>query len=267
MQKISVITPVYNGERYIESCLESVIEQTCPFVEHLIVDGGSTDNTIKIVEHYSKEYLHIKWISEKDKGQSDAMNKGIRLASGSIISILNVDDFYEPNTLNFVLKSFKTLLEPSLLVGNCNVLNHDDAIKYVNAPKNLNWKDVLLKKAPHPFNPSAYFYHSSLHSKIGVYDVDNHYTMDLDFLLKALRIANVKYVDRVLGNYRSIEGTKTNSSRNDGSFRKHSRRARINYISSLPFLLRLQVIFEGLYSYSGTKIKGHFRRFFHADYL
>lgn len=258
MQKISVITPVYNGERYIKGCLRNVIEQNCLHVEHIIMDGGSTDSTIEIVEHYSEQYSHIKWISEKDKGQSDAMNKGVRLASGSIVGILNVDDFYEPNTLNFVLKSFETLLEPSLLVGNCNVLNHEDAIKYVNTPKNLSWKDILLKKAPHPFNPSAYFYHSSLHSKMGAYDVDNHYTMDLDFLLKALRVANVTYVDQVLGNYRSVEGTKTNLSRGDGSFKKHSRRARMNYISSLPPLLRLQVTLEGMCLYSVAKIKSMF---------
>ncbi|MDF5711529.1 MAG: glycosyltransferase [Nostoc sp. S4] len=78
---ISVITPVYNGEKFIESCLQVVIKQNFSEVEHIIVDGGSTDKTIDIIKHYANQYSHIRWISEKDRGQSDAINKGIYLSS------------------------------------------------------------------------------------------------------------------------------------------------------------------------------------------
>ncbi|MEB3219537.1 MAG: glycosyltransferase family 2 protein [Nostocales cyanobacterium 94392] len=208
---ISIITPVYNGEKFIELCLKNVIDQDCQELEHIIVDGGSTDRTVEIIEQYAHKYPHIRWISEKDKGQSDAMNKGINMAKGEILSFLNVDDFYQPNALHSVCKFFQELPEPSLLVGNCNLLNNHDEIKSINKPKRLNIVQLLTKTnfCIFPLNPSAYFYHKSLHQKIGLYKVDEHYMMDLDFIFKAVQNANVKYVDEIWGNHRQIEGTKT----------------------------------------------------------
>jgi glycosyltransferase involved in cell wall biosynthesis len=211
---ISVITPVYNGERFIEACIKVVIEQNCPDVEHIIVDGGSTDRTVEIIKQYAEKYPHIRWISEKDKGQSDAMNKGIAMAKKEILAILNVDDYYEPNVLNRVSEIFKTLPEPSFLVGNCNVWEDGGKLRFVNKPQKLGFKELLLVPYANifPMNPSAYFYHASLHQKIGLYNVEQHYTMDYDFILRAILVATTKYVDETWGNYRLIEGTKT---RND----------------------------------------------------
>ena len=93
---LSVITPVFNGIRFIESCILNVIEQGCCEVEHLIIDGGSSDGTVEIVSRYAERYRHIRWVSEQDEGQSHAMNKGIAMARGTIIGFLNVDDYYEP---------------------------------------------------------------------------------------------------------------------------------------------------------------------------
>ena len=87
---LSIITPVLNGEQFIESCIKVVIDQSCPDCEHIIIDGNSKDRTVEIIKHYASKYSHIRWISENDKGQSDAMNKGIRMARGEIIGILNV---------------------------------------------------------------------------------------------------------------------------------------------------------------------------------
>ena len=123
---ISIITPVYNGDRFIEKCINAVINQNCHDVEHIIIDGGSTDRTVDIIKEYADRSSHIRWISEKDRGQSDAMNKGIQMAKGEIICFLNVDDFYEPNVLNQVVELFIKLPDPSFVVGNCNVLNDDD---------------------------------------------------------------------------------------------------------------------------------------------
>ncbi|MES1024052.1 glycosyltransferase family 2 protein [Gloeocapsa sp. BRSZ] len=215
---ISVITPVYNGAKYIENCLKVVIEQNCSNLEHIIIDGGSTDATVNIIKKYAQEYSHIRWLSEKDRGQSDAMNKGIHMATGNIIAILNVDDFYEPNVLNRVSVIFENLPEPSLLVGNCNILDDDDNLKRINRPHRLKITDLLVgyNINPFPFNPSAYFYHKQLHEKVGLYEVDEHYAMDVDFLLKAVQAANVTYIDETWGNYRQIAGTKTVNDINSG---------------------------------------------------
>lgn len=208
---ISVITPVYNGERFIDSCIRVVIDQACLDFEHIIIDGGSTDRTVEIIKQYAEKYSHIRWISEKDKGQSDAMNKGIAMAKGELLAILNVDDFYEPNVLNRISEIFTALPEPSLLVGNCNVWVDDNKLKFLNKPTKLKLTDLLLGFSvnQYPVNPSAYFYHTSLHQKIGYYKVDEHYLMDVDFLLRAIQVATVKYVDETWGNFREIEGTKT----------------------------------------------------------
>ena len=215
---ISVITPVYNGERFIEYCIKNVIDQACPGVEHIIMDGGSTDKTPDIIKQYSERYSHIRWVSEKDKGQSDAMNKGLALAKGEIIGVLNVDDFYEPNTLNRILEIFQDLPEPSLVVGNCNCWNDNNEIGHINKPSDLRITSLLSEKSHFPYNPSAYFYHKSLHKKIGLYKVDEHYTMDLDFLIKAIKTAKVKYVNETWGNYRHIQGTKTRTRKDNGEY-------------------------------------------------
>jgi len=208
---ISIITPVYNGERFIEFCIRNIIEQNCIDVEHIIVDGCSTDRTVEIIKEYAEKYPHIHWISEKDKGQSDAMNKGIAMAGGEIIGFLNVDDFYEPGVLNRAVELFKALPEPSLLVGNCNLWDDEDKIIEKNMPSKLKITDLMLGWFINqfPVNPSQYFYHKSLHDKIGLYKVEDDFAMDLDFILRAVQAANVKYVNEFWGNYRFFKGTKT----------------------------------------------------------
>jgi glycosyltransferase involved in cell wall biosynthesis len=209
---ISIITPVYNGDRFIENCIKNVISQNCQDVEHIIVDGGSTDRTIDIIKQYAEQYPHIRWLSEKDKGQSDAMNKGITMAKGEIISFLNADDYYEPNVLNRALAIFADLPIPSLLVGNCNVWDGKDNLIKVYKPCNFSLQSILeqgLNEHTFPTNPSAYFYHTCLHKQVGLYNVDEHYAMDLDFLLRAVQVGTVKYVDETWGNWMKVEGTKT----------------------------------------------------------
>ncbi|MCU0550360.1 MAG: glycosyltransferase [Leptolyngbya sp. Prado105] len=208
---ITIVTPVYNGERFIESCLQTVIAQHCPEIEHLIIDGHSRDRTLKIIQNYADRYPHIRWISEPDRGQSDAMNKGIRLARGEIITFLNVDDYYESGVLNQIVQRFKTLPEPSFLVGNCRIWNDHGQIIDINKPAKLKLFDLVLglNVNPYPCNPCAYFYHRSLHQKIGNYSIDDHHAMDLDFILRMVQVAHVYYVDQIWGNYRRIEGTKT----------------------------------------------------------
>lgn len=223
MQKmISIITPVYNGEKFIEACIKIVIDQSCRDIEHIIVDGSSTDRTVEIIKQYADKYPHIRWISEKDKGQSDAMNKGIAMAKGQVLGILNVDDFYEPDVLNQVLEIFRSLPEPSFLVGNCNIWNDEGNIFRINKPNNLNFLG-LLRRGNFPENPSAYFYHMSLHQKIGLYKVDEQYAMDYDFILRAVQVANIKYVNEIWGNFRFITGTKTfNDYQNDQGWLRYS---------------------------------------------
>lgn len=207
--QLSVITPVYNGERFIESCLRSVVEQQCDDLEHLIIDGGSTDRTMSIVKEYAERHPHIRWVSEKDRGQSDAMNKGLRLSCGNLLGFLNADDFYEPGALRAALDIFKSLPEPSLLLGNCNVIDDTGKLLRLNRPDTKFYQLLQVWRYKMPNNPCSYFYHRSLHEIIGEFPVDDHYSMDYDFLLKAFRASKVVYVDQTFGNYRMYADNKT----------------------------------------------------------
>lgn len=242
---LSIITPVYNGARFIESCIKVVIDQACPDVEHIIVDGGSTDGTLDIITQSAQKYPHIRWISEPDQGQSDAINKGIALAKHKIIGILNVDDFYEPNVLNRVREIFATLPEPSLVVGNCNVWNQEGKIDYVNKPTKLSIIDILqgFNINPHPVNPAAYFYHKSLHLKIGYYNLEEDFAMDVDFIFKAVQHAHVKYIDETWGNYRMIPGTKTFEDMQSGKTFIRLKRLINSHLKTLPLWQQIQILF------------------------
>jgi len=209
--QISIVTPVFNGIRFMEFCIRNVIDQNCEDAEHLIIDGGSTDGTIELIKNYAGEYRHIRWISESDRGQSDAMNKGIAAAAGPILGFLNVDDYYEPGVLSEVVSMFKRLPEPTLLVGNCNVWDDAGNLVSINKPAQISLLNLLKGKYDEafPLNPAAYFYHRSLHQRIGPYETHEHFGMDVHFVFKAVQNANVTYVDRTWGNYRYLESTKT----------------------------------------------------------
>jgi glycosyltransferase involved in cell wall biosynthesis len=205
---ITIISPVFNAATYIRTCIQSVAEQHFEGLEHLIMDGGSTDGTPEIIQEMAAEFPHIRWVSEKDKGQSDAMNKGIELARNPVISFLNADDRYEPGAISKALTFFRTAPKDSFFVGNCRVLREDGSEYMINKPYPFDQVSFMLDYN-FPFNPSAYFYHKSLHNKVGMYEMDDHLTMDIDFLLRLPGKANIVYVDSVLGNYVMVANSKT----------------------------------------------------------
>jgi len=182
---LSIITPCYQAEAFITACLENVIQQKCSEVEHIILDGGSTDGTLAILEDYAKRYPHIRFISEKDKGQSDAMNKGIHMAKGNYIGFLNADDGYFPFTLNRIISLIKRQEKPVVLVGNCILVNQQNQVIYRNRPARLQAYHLYSGVEPYPINPSAYFYAKEIHAdpRVGFYDLQNHYNMDYAFFL------------------------------------------------------------------------------------
>jgi hypothetical protein len=189
------------------------------------------------------------------------MNKGIALAQGSILGFLNVDDYYEPNVLQRVAELFKKLPDPSLLVGNCNVWDDESNLLYVSKPSKINLSNILLGRfmEAFPMNPSAYFYHASLHDTIGPYKTDEDYGMDLDFIIRAVQDANVVYHDEVWGNYRYLRGTKTHADELHGN---NARRvmAIVNYhFSNLPPHRRLPIQVRRLLGQGASWLKNVFR--------
>jgi glycosyltransferase involved in cell wall biosynthesis len=124
--KISIITPSYNQAQFLEKTILSVLNQNYPNLEYVIIDGGSTDGSLEIIKKYEK-YLSY-WVSEKDKGQADAINKGFEKSSGEILAWLNSDDLYLINTLSKIKKTFMTNEEINFLYGHSLLINEEDNI-------------------------------------------------------------------------------------------------------------------------------------------
>jgi len=243
---ISIITPVFNAAKYIESCLQSVADQYFTGLEHLVIDGGSTDGTQELIQNFAKNHSHIKWISEKDKGQSDAMNKGILLAKNNVISFLNADDRYEEGAFLFAKSIFETAKDHTFLVGNCRVIKEDGSLYMVNKPYPFDPVSFILDYN-FPYNPSAYFYHKSLHNQVGMYEEADHLTMDIDFLFRILPVAKIQYEDRILGNYVMVANSKTMKEISAGRnvenllavFEKYEKRLNLVQKTKLSFLRSL----------------------------
>ena len=119
--KITIVTPSYNQASFIEEALLSVQKQNYPSVEHIVIDGASTDGTVEILKRYGNlsGWEHLRWISEPDQGQSDALNKGFRMATGEIIGWLNSDDRYRANCFSYVASAFGQTPDTDVLYGDC----------------------------------------------------------------------------------------------------------------------------------------------------
>lgn len=221
--QLSIITPTYNSIVFIEKCLQNVIEQDCDLVEHIIIDGGSTDGTLAILKKYAANYNHIRWVSESDNGQSSAMNKGIDKAKSDCISFLNVDDLYFPFILKRICSLFNDDSSLSFVVGNCKVVNTEGQLLYINRPKRIKDYHLFSYKEPFPINPCAYFYKKSIHNVVGLYNEENHYNMDYEFILRASLYFNLQYFEEDWGVMLHHEDAKTAQDFSNGQLLKRKR--------------------------------------------
>ncbi len=204
--KFSVITPSLNSVDFIERAILSVRKQNRGDIEHIVVDGGSTDGTLDIL----RKYPDLKWVSEPDRGQSDAMNKGFNLSSGEIVVYLNSDDYFLPDAFDAVHSLFQA--GESFVVGKVKVVC-DDGFTWTNDPK-TEFPDMLQwwKTNAYCVNPVGYFYLRGIQSRVGGFNPDNHHSMDVEFLLDAARICRFKKIDRLLGVFNLGAQTKTKRS-------------------------------------------------------
>jgi glycosyltransferase involved in cell wall biosynthesis len=240
---VSVITPVFNGARYIQSCLENVRQQRVPGLEHIVVDGGSTDGTVEIAGAYAKQHDGVRLLVNPGQRQSDAMNCGTDAARGDFIAILNADDFFEPGALQRALAHAASLRSPGLIVGNCALRDGSLRILKMFRPiRNLSLR-ALLCGYMHPINPSSYLYHRALHHALGGYRADLDYTMDVDFIYRALEVAaEVRRVDEHWGNMVEHEGSKTVQDRAAGRREARLDELQQEYLRRLPWWQRSLIV-------------------------
>lgn len=204
--KISVLTPSYQSGTYIERAIKSVLEQSYPYYEHIIYDGGSKDGTIDILKRYS----HLHWVSEPDKGQSDAMNKAFEASTGEIVVYLNADDYFAPGAFEKVIETFKAKPATDMVVGNLEIVHVQNNHRQIDSPS-IELMDVLniATDTLYPKNPVSYFYRRELQQKIGPFTVENHNTMDIGFLYRAFWLGKTEKIEEVLGTFLNDGANKT----------------------------------------------------------
>ncbi|OFX80650.1 MAG: hypothetical protein A2X12_08370 [Bacteroidetes bacterium GWE2_29_8] len=202
--KISIITPNYNNDKYLEETILSIISQNYNNLEYIIIDGGSTDNSINIIEKYANNISY--WVSEKDLGQSDAINKGISKATGDIVAWLNSDDTYSNDTLSIIAYEFMHNKELDILYGDVMMFGNGVERVYYNPLYEI--KDFFSRVSIH--QPGV-FWKRSLHDKIGYLDTSLHYSFDYDFWMRIFpnNSFNIKKIDKTLANFRLHNASKT----------------------------------------------------------
>lgn len=189
--KVSIITVVYNNAQTIKGAIESVLNQTYQNVEYIVIDGGSTDGTVEIIKSYGDEIN--KFISEKDNGLYDAMNKGISLAAGDVVGILNSDDFYASNDiLEIVANEFATK-DIDCLYGDLEYVDADDVNKVMRYWKSRPYKEGLFQKGWHPPHPT-FFVKRECYDKYGVFNLDFKIAADYELMLRFLERHKLKSV-------------------------------------------------------------------------
>ena len=198
LPKISIVTPSYNQGQFIEETIRSILLQGYPNLEYIIIDGGSTDNTIEIIKKYSAFLTY--WVSEKDSGQSSAINKGLSMATGDIFCWINSDDMLSPNSLSNVaqLLNINKNPDPNWLIGGCEFIS-DDGTHITNVyPKKITFEDAIIW-TENSFPQPAVFWNQAMWKSARKLNESWHYAMDFDLWLSMIKISSPLITKNILG--------------------------------------------------------------------
>jgi glycosyltransferase involved in cell wall biosynthesis len=205
--KISIVTPSFNQAYFLEETIQSVLEQTYPNLEYIVIDGGSTDGSAEIIKRYEK-WLHY-WVSEPDRGQSHALNKGFLKSTGELLGWLNSDDLYTEGALQRVADKFRE--NPGHIIAG-TVLNFNDESKehHVMKPANITfenivkfWEEKIVCHQPGIFFPRRSF------EMVGGLNEAYYYVMDYDLWSRLLQQCSVSYIDNIVAKFRLHGASKT----------------------------------------------------------
>lgn len=202
--RISIITPSFNQGRYLGELIESVLAQGDPNFEHLVMDGGSTDETVEVL----KRYPHVTWRSEKDEGQSDAVCKALAMATGEIVGWINSDDFYYPGAFVAARQAFEK--DPSLGIVTGDYRFVDAMGRLLKERREVVFdRGVYLYAGKSTLGNGAAFFRKSVLDRYGGPRRDLHHSMDFELFLRASETAKFGHVRRFLASYRIHGESKT----------------------------------------------------------
>lgn len=203
LPRISIITPSFNQGNFLEETIDSVLSQNYTNLEYIIIDGGSTDNSVDIIKRYDKHLTF--WVSEKDNGQSHAINKGLKRSTGTILSWLCSDDLYEPQTLNKVAGYFQEDSNIQFIHGKSIVFGKGQPVI-----KGADAHDLHLRYFAHmPFPQPSSFFSRTVVDNLGFLNESLHYGMDFDLLIRVALNYNIKQVPDIFSKYRLHDESKS----------------------------------------------------------
>lgn len=204
---VSVVTAVFNGEKYLEKAILSIKNQDYPHIEHIVADGGSTDGTLEILKKYEGTY-NLKWFSEKDKGAVSAMNKGFAVARGQVFCSLDSDDVYLPGTIKKAVDIFLSRPNIDVVFGNAFLIDQND--KKIGYSVRTDFDFNMFLYLGMNITPQAAFWRRSIHKKINGMDGQYLICSDRDFFMRMSRAgAQFHHIRDFLSCYRSHENQQT----------------------------------------------------------
>lgn len=216
LPKISIITPSYNQGKFIGETIDSVLSQNYKNLEYIVIDGGSTDKTIKILKSYGSE---IKWISKKDRGQAHAINKGLKQATGDILCYLNSDDLLVKNSLNIVAKEFNKD-NTNWLIGDYQIIDQKGSRirnqSFIESYKRFllkHYSPSLLKIANNFIPQPSTFWSRDAFEKVGIFNQNLKYTMDYDYWLRMSAFFKPTIITNKLSKFRLHDNSKSTTDR------------------------------------------------------
>lgn len=245
--KITLITVTYNSGNTLKSTFESILKQSYTDIEYIVVDGSSKDNTISIIKEYEPLFKgKLKWVSEPDEGLYDAMNKGIRMATGDIVGILNSDDFFTSNNvLQEIATTFKKNKELDAIYGDIHFVNPDNLQKCVRYYSSKVFKRGLMRLGFIPAHPSFYIRRECF-DKYGLYKTDYKIAADFEFLLRVIYKQKIrtKYLPMDMVTMRTGGASTSGIKSYVGIMKEHLRAFKENEIYTNVGLLSLRYVYK-----------------------
>jgi len=187
---VSIVTPSFNQAPYLEETIRSVLEQDYPRIEYIIVDGGSADGSVGIIKSYEDKLAW--WVSEVDKGQTDAINKGFGHAKGQILAWINSDDTYEPGAVSSAVKYLQEHPDIGMVYADCNFINEDGKLIGKFGAAQTNYKRLRRGYAHIP--QQTMFFRTKLWHAVGPLDPSFYFAMDYDLWVRVAARASIKYL-------------------------------------------------------------------------
>lgn len=207
LPRITVVTPSYQQGGFLEKTLRSVLDQGYPNLEYLVVDGGSTDGSVDIIRRYASSLAW--WTSEKDRGQSHAINKGFARATGDILCWLNSDDYLAPGALGNVAAAMVDARIPRAVAGDCVRVFEDGRPPFRHRGQPVTLGDLLEYWQPYPMHQPSIFWTRAVYERVGPLREDLHLIMDFDYWLRIAAVCPFDYVPEVLSYAHYHPGAKT----------------------------------------------------------